>query len=159
MADTTSNSDTTSTTHPEDVGASMNSTSTTHKNTSTNTKCKRKTRGDTMYTKVKKAHEKCIHYLVRVDVATNKAYGEHAEDFTGYVTLQGRSKMSILLDSWHDFDNDLKENLWTDITIFILNFMICFTSMYDHLNFSLIIIKVILCKHRRCLLLVKMILR
>lgn len=40
-----------------------------------------------MYTKVKKAHENGIHFLVIVEVATDKAYGEHAEDFTGYVAL------------------------------------------------------------------------
>ncbi|CAL5185769.1 unnamed protein product [Lathyrus oleraceus] len=86
-------------THPEDVGVSMNSTSTTHTTISTSIKCKRKARGITMYTKVKKARENGIRYPIRVDIATNKAYGEHAKDFKGYIVLQGRSKMSILLDS------------------------------------------------------------
>ncbi|CAL5213650.1 unnamed protein product [Lathyrus oleraceus] len=99
MTDTTNNSHTTSTTHPEDVGVLMNSTSTTHTTTSTNTQHKRKSRGATMYINVKKGHENGISFLVRVHVVTGKAYGKHVEDFTGYVALQGRSKMSILLDS------------------------------------------------------------
>ena len=73
--------------------------------------------------------------------------------------LQGRSKVSILLDSWHDVDDDLKNNLWTDITIFILNFMICYTSMYGHLSFCLILITIVSCKHMRCLMLVQLIVR
>lgn len=52
-----------------------------------------------MYTKVKNIHENDIHFPVRVDVAIGKAYGEHAQDFMGYVALQGRSKVIILLDS------------------------------------------------------------
>ncbi|KAI5440642.1 hypothetical protein KIW84_010210, partial [Lathyrus oleraceus] len=34
----------------------------------------------------------------------------------GYIALQGRSKLSILIDSLHDVDDDLKNNIWTDIT-------------------------------------------
>lgn len=150
MDDMTNNSHTTSTSHSKDVGVSMNSTSMTHATTSTNTKRKRKTRRTTIYTKVKKTHEKGIRYPVRVDVATDKAYGEHAENFMGYVALQGRSKVSILWDSWHDIDNDLKDSLWIYITVFILNFMICFTSMYDHLIFCLILITNVLCKRMWC---------
>lgn len=81
MVDTTNNSHTTSTNHPEDVGVSMNSTSTTHTTAFINTQRKRKSRGATMYTKMKKAHENGIRFPVRVDVATDKAYGEHAKDF------------------------------------------------------------------------------
>lgn len=156
MTDTTTNSHTTSTTHPEDVGVSMNSTSTTHTTTSIETQRKRKFRGATMYiyTKVKKSHKNGIRFLIRVDVATDNAYGEHVEDFMYYVALQGRSKVSILLDNWHDDDDDLKTSLWTNITVFILNFMICFTSMYDHLIFCLILITNLLCKSMKCLLLV-----
>ncbi|CAL5210978.1 unnamed protein product [Lathyrus oleraceus] len=68
-----------------------------------------------MYTDVKNTHKKGICYLVRVDVATGKAYGEHGEDFTDYVVLQGKSKVSILLDSWHNIYNDLKDSLRTNI--------------------------------------------
>lgn len=52
-----------------------------------NTKHKRKTRGVTMYTKMKKAHENNVHYPVTVDIAVSRAYGEHAEDFMGYISL------------------------------------------------------------------------
>ncbi|CAL5201218.1 unnamed protein product [Lathyrus oleraceus] len=100
----------------------MSSTFTTHTTTSSNTQRKRKYRGVTMYTKVKKAHENGIRFPVRVDFATDMAYDEHAEDFTGYVALQGRSKVSILLDNWHDVDDDLKNSLWIDITeVFIVS--------------------------------------
>ena len=99
MADTTNNSYTTSTTHLKDVSVSINSISMTHTTTSTNTKHKRKTRGATMYTKVKKAHENGVRYPVIVDVATDMAYGENVEDFMSYVTLQGRSNVSILIGS------------------------------------------------------------
>ena len=68
--------------------------------TSVNTKCKRKTRGATMYTKVNKAHGIGVCYPLRVDKETSRAYGEHVEDLMGYVVLQGRNKVSILLDSW-----------------------------------------------------------
>ena len=64
-----------------------------------NKKRERKTRGATMYTKMKKAHENNVHYPVTVDIAVDMAYGEHAEDFMGYIPLQGRGKMSILIDN------------------------------------------------------------
>lgn len=108
---------------------------------------------------MKKTHENDIRYPVRVDVATDKAYGEHAKDFTGYVVLQDRSKVGSLLDNWHDVDDDLKDRFWTDITVFILNFINYFTSMYDHLIICLILITIVLGKHKRCLMLVQMIVR
>ena len=80
-----------------------------------------------MYTKVKKANETGIHYPVRVDAETGKASGEHADDF---FWLQGRSKLSILIDSWCDVDDELKDNIWTDITVFILYSIICFTNIF-----------------------------
>lgn len=67
--------------------------------------------------------------------------------------------MSIFLDCWNEIDDDLKDNLWTNIIVFIFNFTIYFTSMYDHLIFCLILIKIVLCKHMRCLMLVQMIVR
>lgn len=82
---------------------------------------KEKTRDATMYTKVKKPHEKGNCYPITIDVATDMAYGENVEDFMGYIVLQGRNKVSILIDSWHDIDDDLKINIWTDITVCILN--------------------------------------
>lgn len=66
------------------------STSTSHTTsvaTSINTKRKRKTRDATMYTKVKKAHEKGIRRPVTIDVATGRTYGENVEDFMGYIAL------------------------------------------------------------------------
>ncbi|CAL5206575.1 unnamed protein product [Lathyrus oleraceus] len=74
---------------------STNTSHTISDATSVNIKCKRKTRGSMMYTKVKKIHKNGVRYPVTVDVATSGAYGEHVEDFMGYITLQGRSKMSI----------------------------------------------------------------
>ena len=87
------------------------STSTSHTKsaaTFVNTKCKRKTRGVTMYTMVKKPHEKGIRYSVTVDVAIDRAYGENAEDFIDYIVLQDRIKVIILIDSWHNIDDELK---------------------------------------------------
>lgn len=107
-----------------------------------------------MYTKVKKYHKNGVHNPITVDVATDRAYGEHVEGFMGYISLQGRSKVSILIDSWHDVDEELKNNIWTNVLVFLLNFMICFTSIYDYLFICLILITTALCKHRRCLLLV-----
>lgn len=40
-----------------------------------------------MYIKVKKAQEKGIRYLVTVNVAIKRAYGENVEDFMDYVAL------------------------------------------------------------------------
>lgn len=65
----------------------------------------------------------------------------------GYIMLQCRIKVSILIDSLHDLDDDFKNSIWTDITVFILKFMICFTSIYDHLFFYLLLITIVLCKH------------
>ena len=42
---------------------------------------KRKTRGATMYTKVKKSNESGIWYPIRVDAETDKVEGEHVDDF------------------------------------------------------------------------------
>lgn len=49
--------------------------------------------------------------------------------------VQGRSKISILIDNWHDIDGDLKNKLWTDIMVFIIYFMNCFTIIDDHYFF------------------------
>lgn len=84
---------------------------TTSAATSANTKHKIKTRGATMYTKVKKTHESGIRYPITIDIRTDKAYEEHADDFMGYIALQG-----ILIDSWHKIDehynkHDLASNI------------------------------------------------
>lgn len=49
--------------------------------------------------------------------------------------VQGRSKVKFLIDNWYEVDDDLKDQLWINITIFILNFMIYFISIDDHLFF------------------------
>lgn len=48
-----------------------------------NIKCKRKTRGATMYNNVKKANESGICYPITIDLRTDMAYDEHVEDFMG----------------------------------------------------------------------------
>ena len=110
------------------------STSTSHTTSAANSvntqSRKRKTRGATMYTKVKKANESGIRYPVRVDAVTGMVEGEKADDFLGYIALQGRSKVSILINSWHDIDDELKTDIWTDITVLILYPIICFTSIF-----------------------------
>lgn len=83
-----------------------------------------------MLTKVKKAYKSGVRFPINFDIRTDKAYGEHVGDFRGYLALQDRSKVSILIDNWHDVDSDLKDSIWADITIFIMNFIICFTSIW-----------------------------
>ncbi|CAL5208240.1 unnamed protein product [Lathyrus oleraceus] len=68
-----------------------------------------------MYIKVKNAHKIGVLYLVIVDAATDMGYGEHTDDFMGYIALQGRSKISILIDSWHDVEEDLKDAIREDV--------------------------------------------
>ncbi|CAL5213689.1 unnamed protein product [Lathyrus oleraceus] len=48
------------------------------------------------------------------------AFGEHANSFRGYVSLQVRSKLNILIDNWHGVHDELKDHLWTDITEFFI---------------------------------------
>lgn len=48
-----------------------------------------------MLTKVKKAHESGVCFQVNFHVRICKAYGEHADDFRGYMVVQGRSKVSL----------------------------------------------------------------
>lgn len=79
-----------------------------------------------MYTKVKKAYEKGIRYPVTVYVAIGRAYSENVEDFMGYIVLQDRSILSILIDNWYAVEDDLYNSIWTDITVFIFNFIICY---------------------------------
>ncbi|CAL5209896.1 unnamed protein product [Lathyrus oleraceus] len=83
--------------------------------TSVNIKRKRKTRCVMMYIKVKKAHENGLRYPVTIDIRIRRAYGEHVEDFMGYIMLQGRSKVSILHRYWHEVDKDLKDAIWNDV--------------------------------------------
>lgn len=83
---------------------STNTSHTIYVATFVNTNCRRKTRGATMYTKVKKIQEVGVHYPVTVDVAIDRAYGEHTDDFIYYIVLQGRSKVNILIDSWHNVE-------------------------------------------------------
>ncbi|CAL5191436.1 unnamed protein product [Lathyrus oleraceus] len=95
------------------------STSTSHTTsdaTSINTKCKRKTRGCTMYTKVKKAHKSGVCYPNTYYIRSDGAYDENVEDLMGYIVLQSRSKVSILIDNWNEVDEDLKDDIWDDVT-------------------------------------------
>lgn len=85
-----------------------------------------------MLSKVKKSHESSVRFPVNFEERINKAYGEKASDLRGYLTLQGKSKMIILIDNWHVVDGDLKDSIWIDIMVFIMIFMICFTSINDH---------------------------
>lgn len=133
------------------MGYSTKTTHTTYATTFINTKSERKIRVATMLNKVTKAHENGVRFQVNFCLRTSKAYGEHSDNFRGYVPLQGKRKASILKDNLHDVDSDLKNNLWTDITIFIRNFMICITSINNHF-FYLILILILLCKYRKCLL-------
>lgn len=97
-----------------------------------NTKRKRKTRGAAILTKVKKAHEISVALPINFDLRTSKAYGQNYGDFKVYIALQGRNKVIYLIDNWHDTDSDLKYNIQTDIMVFIMNFTICFTNIYNH---------------------------
>lgn len=63
--------------------------------TSANTKSKRKTRGVAMLTNVTKAHESGVRYPIIFRLRTGKIYGEHADNFIGYMSLQCRSKINI----------------------------------------------------------------
>lgn len=134
----------------------VNQTSTYHTTsaaTSINIKWKRKTIGTTIYTKVKKAHESGIRYLIIIDIRTNRTYGEHDENFMGYIMLQDRSKVNILIQSWNEIDEVLKDTIQDDVKLFYDLFI----SIYDHLFFCFILITSVLCKHIRCLMLVLMI--
>lgn len=48
-------------------------------------------------TKGNKAHENDVRSLINFDLRTEKAYGGNADNFKGYVVLQGRSKVIILI--------------------------------------------------------------
>ncbi|CAI8606991.1 unnamed protein product [Vicia faba] len=96
---------------------SISTSHTTFAANSVNTQSRKiKTRGATMYKEVKKANEFGIQYSIRVDAETGKVKGEHADDFLGYIVLQDKSKMSILINSWHDIDDEFENNIWTYIT-------------------------------------------
>lgn len=84
-----------------------------------------------MYTKVKKAQETGVRYPVTVGSTTDKAYGEHADDFMGHIALQGKSKVNTLIDSWDDVEEELKDAIWEDVQVFYD----LFASIYDHLFF------------------------
>ena len=75
-----------------------NSTSACH-TTSVKIKIKRKIRGVTILTKVTKSHESGVRFLVNFCPRISKAYGEHADSFRGYISVQDRSKVSILIDN------------------------------------------------------------
>lgn len=122
-----------------------NSTSTsytTYVATSINTKSKIKYRGSTMCTKVKKAHENDVRSQVNFDMRTEKAYDENADDFKGYMALQDRRNMSILIYNCHEVVGDLKYIIWTDIMVFIMN---CFIFLQVYMTiyfFGLILISI-----------------
>lgn len=78
------------------------STNTSHRTYATiyvKTKSKRKTRGATMFTKVIKAHENDVCFPINLCPRAGNAYGEHADNFRGYMSVQCRSKVSILIDN------------------------------------------------------------
>lgn len=77
----------------------MNDSTNTSATTSVNTNSKRKTRGITMLTKVTKTHESGVRFQVNFDVRIGKTFGEHADSYRGYMAVQGRSKMNILIDN------------------------------------------------------------
>ncbi|KAI5394589.1 hypothetical protein KIW84_061287 [Lathyrus oleraceus] len=68
-----------------------------------------------MLSKVKKSHESSVRFPVNFEERINKAYGEKASDLRGYLTLQGKRKMIILIDNWHVVDGDLKDSIWINI--------------------------------------------
>lgn len=84
-----------------------------------------------MLTKVTQSHESGVRFLVNFFLITGKAYGKHADIFRSYVVVQGRNKVSILIYRWHDVNGEFKNKLRIDIMVFILNFMICCTSIDD----------------------------
>lgn len=69
------------------MGDSTSTSHITYVTTSVNTKSKRKVIGTTMRTKVKKVLKNGVRFLVDFDQRTDKAYGENADDFKGYVAL------------------------------------------------------------------------
>lgn len=73
-----------------------------------------------MYTKVKKAQEIGVRCPITIDVAIKRDFGEHAGDFIGYIVLQGRSKVSILIDNWHDVEKELKDAIWKMFRYFMI---------------------------------------
>lgn len=84
-----------------------------------------------MLTKVIKAHASGVCCPVIFCLRIGKAYCEYVDSFRGYVIVQGRRKVIILIDIWHDVDGGFKDKLWTDIIVFTLNYMICFISIDD----------------------------
>lgn len=93
------------------MGDSTSTSHTTSATTFVNTKSKKKVRGVTICTKVKKIPQNGVRSLVNFNLRTKKAYGENADDFKDYMTLQARSKVSILVNSWHDIDGELKDKI------------------------------------------------
>lgn len=88
-----------------------------------------------MFAKVTEPHESGVRFPVNFYPRIGKAYGEHVDSFRGYVLVQGRSNVSIFIDDWHKVDGEFKDKLWTNNVVFIINFMICFTSINGHLKF------------------------
>lgn len=105
------------------MGDSKNTSHTIFTATSINTQSKIKTRGVMMCIKVRKAYENGVHSPVEFYLRIKKAYRENVDDFERYVVLQGRSKVRILIDNWHEVDGDLKDNIWIDIMVYIMNFL------------------------------------
>lgn len=120
--------------------------------TSINTKIKRKIEVSLCLPRLKNPMKTVFAPRLILNLRSSKTYGENVDDFKGYVALQGRSKLIIWIDDWNEVDSDLKDRIWTDIMVFIMNFLICFTSMYDHLFFRLILMSTLSCKCKKCLL-------
>lgn len=81
----------------DSTNTSHTTPTTTFVTTSSNTKSKRKTRGAMMLTNVSKAHESNVRFPIDFCPRTGKAYGEHADSFRAYVSVQGRSKVNNLI--------------------------------------------------------------
>lgn len=103
------------------MGDSFN-TSPTNEGSHIQNKRTRNSRGATMITKLTKVRNTCIRMSDDFDLKIGRCYGERATTFRSYMTLLGRSIVSILLENWSLVDLEVKESIWTDFVVF---YMIC----------------------------------
>ena len=95
------------------------STSDTSEETQTNdTQSKRSQRGVTMMPQFTSV---CNYSGEKIPIEFDSFYivvdCEHYYTFKSYDAFLGRSKVSILIDDWKQVDENVKENIWTDVKV------------------------------------------
>ena len=82
---------------------------------------------------VSRESEQRIH--IDIDIQTGKVSGPKKQKIYSYVALTARSKVSILIDKWHDVEETVKNQIWQSILVMKYSNIIYSIYLYIYIHF------------------------